>query len=186
MQLLGSFCNFSNLEEIINKLKKEKIKNIIPIVSYSVITETNRFSNPKEIKYMLETLTNNELIDTLSKAEPIGPKELIDILIILPCTGNTLSKLSQGITDTPVLMAAKSHIRNNKPVVIGISTNDGLGASFENIAKIFNTKNMYLIPFRQDNYEKKPKSLTYDYSLVIDTIKYALKNKQIQPLLLND
>lgn len=186
MQLLGSFCNFSNLEEIINELKKEKVKNIIPIVSYSVITETNRFSNPEKIRDTLETLTNNKLVDTLSKAEPIGPENLIDILVIAPCTGNTLSKLSQGITDTPVLMAAKSHIRNNRPVVIGISTNDGLGASFENIAKTFNTKNMYLVPFRQDNYEKKPKSLAYDYTLVIPTIKNALDKKQIQPLLLNN
>lgn len=186
LAVTGSFCNFSSLEEIVLSLKKEKVGKIIPIVTPSILNETNRFSTPENIILKLETLTNTNVIDTISKAEPIGPKNLIDVLIIAPCTGNTLAKIAHGITDTTVLMAMKSHIRNNKPVVIGISTNDGLGSSLENIGKVLNTKNIYFVPFRQDNYIDKPKSLVFDHRLLIDTLNEALCGKQIQPLLLNN
>ena len=106
----------------------------------------------------------------------------MDLVVIAPCTGNTLAKLNLGITDTPVLMAVKGHIRNNKPVVIGVSTNDGLGANGENLMNLLNTKNIYFIPFEQDNPKSKPKSLVYDYTKLIDTIECALEKKQIQPL----
>ncbi len=132
---------------------------------------------------MLEENTENTLIDTINKAEPIGPKNMLDILLICPCTGNTIAKLANGITDTTVLMAAKSHIRNNKPIVLGISTNDGLGQNFKNIAELMNSKNTYFVPFNQDDYTNKPKSLVLDYTKIIDTVKYALDNVQIQPII---
>lgn len=144
----------------------------------------NRFSTPEKIKEKLEKLTGNEIIDTIAKAEPIGPKDMVDIILVIPCTGNTLAKLAHGITDGSVLMAIKSHIRNNKPVVIGVSTNDGLGANAENIGRLLNTKNMYFIPFTQDEPQKKPKSLVCDYSKVVDTLKEAINGRQIQPVLI--
>ena len=182
--ITGSFCNFSKIKPEIDMLKESGVQGILPIVSYSVIEETNRFSSPEKIITMLKEETENEIIDTLSKAEPLGPKDMVDVLVIAPCTGNTLAKFAQGVTDTPVLMALKSHIRNNKPVVLGVSTNDGLGANGENITKLLNMKNIYLIPFKQDDPDKKPKSLVYDYTKMIDTIEQAMDNKQIEPVLL--
>lgn len=132
---------------------------------------------------MLEENTGNKVIDSIVKAEVVGPKNLVDVIVICPCTGNTLAKLSNGITDTPVTMAVKGHIRNNKPVVIGVSSNDGLGSSLKNIANLLNSKNFYFIPFRQDDYKAKPKSLVLDYTYVIDSIKMAMDNEQIQPVI---
>lgn len=180
--ITGSFCNFSKIKPEIDMLKNSGVKDILPIASYSALNETNRFSNPEHIKALLKEETGKEIIDTISKAEPIGPENLVDLIVIAPCTGNTLAKLNLGITDTPVLMAVKGHIRNNKPVVIGVSTNDGLGANGENLMNLLNTKNIYFIPFEQDNPDKKPKSLIYDYTKLVDTIKCALEKKQIQPL----
>lgn len=182
--ITGSFCNFKDMKEIITRLQEEGAKDILPIISYSVKEEVNRFGDPEKHISEFEKLTNNKVIDTISKAEPIGPKNLIDILVIAPCTGNTLAKLNHGITDTPVLMAAKSHLRNNKPVLLGISTNDALGANAKNIGELLNTKNIYFVPFRQDDYEKKPKSLVYDYTKITDSIVLAIQHKQIQPILL--
>ena len=179
----GSFCNLKDVDEIITNIKSEGVEKIIPIVSYSIQQETNRFGTPDDIINKLEDLTGNSVVDTISKAEPIGPKNLVDILIIAPCTGNTLAKLSNGITDTPVLMAIKSHVRNNKPVVIGLASNDALGANARNLGDLLNTKNFYFIPFRQDDYEKKPKSLVYNYKSIIETAELALDGRQIQPLL---
>ena len=180
--ITGSFCNFSKIKPEIDMLKDNGVKEILPIASYSTLNETNRFSNPEYIKELLTKETGKEIVDTISKAEPIGPENLVDLIVIAPCTGNTLAKLNLGITDTPVLMAVKGHIRNNKPVVIGVSTNDGLGANGENLMNLLNTKNIYFIPFEQDNPKSKPKSLVYDYTKLIDTIECALDGKQIQPL----
>ena len=180
----GSFCNLKDMKEIITEMKTEGAKTILPIISYSIIEETNRFGDPIKNIEELEKLTGNKVIDTISKAEPIGPKNLIDIMVIAPCTGNTLAKLTHGITDTPVLMATKSHLRNNKPVLLGIATNDALGANAKNIGQLLNTKNIFFVPFRQDDFEKKPKSLVYDYKLLVDSIVFALENKQIQPILI--
>jgi len=182
----GSFCNLKDMKEIIDTFNIEGAEEVLPIVSYSIKEEVNRFGNPEKNINDIETFTKTKVIDTISKAEPIGPKNLIDILVIAPCTGNTIAKLTHGITDTPVLMAAKSHLRNNKPVVIGVSTNDALGANAKNIGQLLNTKNIYFVPFRQDDYEKKPKSLVYDYKMIVDTIVFALQNKQIQPLLIQE
>ena len=164
-------------------MKENGVDKILPIVSFTVISDANRFSTPKDIRKKLNDLTGNDIIDTIAKAEPIGPKGLVDLLVIVPCTGNTLAKLANGITDTPVLMAAKSHLRQNKPIVIALSTNDGLGANAENIGRLLNTKNIYFVPFGQDDEVKKPKSLVCDYSRLIDTMKLAMDRKQIQPIL---
>lgn len=182
--ITGSFCNLSKVKPEIDMLKAEGVEKILPIVSYSILKETNRFGTPDDTLNMLKEETGEEIVDTISKAEPIGPKDLVDIIVVAPCTGNTIAKLAHGITDTPVLMAIKGHIRNNKPVVLGVSTNDGLGVNGENILKLLNTKNFYLIPFTQDDPKKKPKSLVYDYTKLVDTVKMALENKQIGPIII--
>lgn len=180
--ITGSFCNFSETKNVICDLKKENV-DVLPIISFTTRDYDTRFYKKSEYIKMLEEETKNRVIDTIPKAEPIGPKNMVDVILICPCTGNTLAKLAHGITDTPVLMAVKSHIRNNKPVVIGVSTNDGLGMSLENIGKLLNTKNMYFVPFRQDDYISKPKSLVLDYNYIIDTLKFAINGKQIQPII---
>ena len=180
--ITGSFCNFPRIKGLIDELKKERVNKIIPIVSLVTKTYYTRFFVKDNFLDMLQRETGQNIIDNIVDAEPIGPKNMIDIMIIVPCTGNSVAKLASGITDTAVLMATKGHIRNNKPVVIGISTNDGLGANFKNIGLLYDTKNFYFVPFRQDDYHKKPKSLVLDYSKVIDTVKLALQGEQIQPL----
>lgn len=180
--ITGSFCNFKYIKEVIYSLQDEGA-NVIPIVSENVKSLDTRFYKSKDFLEMLKSTTKNKVISSIVEAEPIGPKNILDILIICPCTGNTLAKIANGITDSTILMAIKSHIRKNKPVVIGISTNDGLGAAFENIGKVINTKNFYFVPFSQDDPVNKPKSLVLDYSYILDTIKEALENRQIQPIL---
>lgn len=180
--ITGSFCNFPKIQKLIQSLKEENVNKIIPIVSQTSLKYNTRFYNRRNFKQMIEDETGNKIVSNIVDAEPIGPKNMIDVLVIVPCTGNTIAKLSLGITDSSVLMAAKSHIRNNKPVVIGISTNDGLGSNFKNIGRLYDTKNFYFVPFSQDDYVNKPKSLVLDYSRVVDTIKYAVEGKQIQPL----
>lgn len=180
--ITGSFCNFKYIKEVIYSLQDEGA-NVIPIVSENVKSLDTRFYKSKDFLEMLESTTKNKVISSIVEAEPIGPKNILDILVICPCTGNTLAKIANGITDSTILMAIKSHIRKNKPVVIGISTNDGLGAAFENIGKVINTKNFYFVPFSQDDPVNKPKSLVLDYSYILDTIKEALENRQIQPIL---
>lgn len=180
--ITGSFCNFKYIKEVIYSLQDEGA-NVIPIVSENVKSLDTRFYKSKDFLEMLESTTKNKVISSIVEAEPIGPKNILDILVICPCTGNTLAKIANGITDSTILMAIKSHIRKNKPVVIGISTNDGLGAAFENIGKVINTKNFYFVPFSQDDSINKPKSLVLDYSYILDTIKEALESRQIQPIL---
>jgi len=180
----GSFCNFDKLDNVISSLFENKVSKIYPIVTPVVMQDVNRFSNPKDIKEKLERLTGNSLIDTIAKAEPIGPKSMLDIMLVCPCTGNTIAKIAHGITDTPVLMAVKSHLRQNKPVVIFVSTNDGLGANAENIGKLLNTKNIFFVPFGQDDEIKKPKSLVASYTKIVETLEQALEYKQIQPVLI--
>lgn len=182
LAITGSFCNFSRVKEVIEELK-DKGASVIPIISFSTKNFDTRFYKTNDFITMLESTTKNKVIDTIQKAEPVGPKNLVDIIVVCPCTGNTLAKLANGITDSPVLMAIKGHIRNNKPVVIGVSTNDGLGVSLGNIAKLLNMKNMYFVPFVQDDYVAKPKSLVLDYRYISDTVEHALDGKQIQPVL---
>ena len=180
--ITGSFCTFDKIINELRNLKKEGA-NIIPILSFHAGSMDTRFGKAADFKKKIEDITENKLILTIADAEPIGPQDLLDILIIAPCTGNTIAKLSSGITDTPVLMAEKSHMRNNKPLVISLSTNDALGLNFINIGQMLNTKGIYFVPFVQDNYEQKPKSMVAKTELIIQTLENALEGVQIQQLL---
>jgi len=182
--LCGSFCMYESVFEQIKNIVDEGA-DVFPIMSFNSSTMDTRFGKAEDFRKRLIDLTSNEIIDTIQKAEVIGPKNMIDILLIAPCTGNTLSKIAYGITDTPVLMACKSHLRNNKPVVIAVSTNDGLGINMKNIGLLINIKNIYFVPFRQDNYLMKPNSLVSKMDMIIPTIKEAINAKQIQPVLSN-
>ena len=179
--LTGSFCTFDKMFKELKKLK-ETGAQVFPILSEASQTIESRFGAPEDYLKMAEEITGNSPILRIEEAEPIGPGSLLDILVILPCTGNTAAKLANGITDTPVLMAAKAHLRNNRPLVISISTNDGLGMNMKNIGLLLNSKNIYFVPFGQDNWEKKPHSLVADTSLLLPTLEMALEHRQLQPL----
>lgn len=181
--LTGSFCTH---EQILTEIENLVCKgyNVIPIISETVACTSTRFGSAENLQKKLKKLTNNDIIDTKVKAEVVGPNNLIDILIVAPCTGNTLAKIANGVTDTCVAMVVKSHVRNNKPVVIAISTNDALGNNMENLAKLIASKNFYFVPFGQDNPEKKPKSMIADFSLIEQTMIMAEQKEQIQPLLI--
>ena len=181
--MTGSFCTFHTVIEELKKLKKTGA-NIIPIMSYNSYQLDTKFGKAKTFIEEIESITEHKIIHTIPEAEPIGPKRLTDIIVIVPCTGNTLGKLANGITDTPVLMATKSNLRNGNNVVIGVSTNDGLAASAQNIGKLLNRRNYYFVPFRQDNPITKPRSLLFDPKMIIKTIEMALNDEQVQPILL--
>ncbi len=180
--ITGSFCTFDKIIPQIVKLV-EQGANIYPVLSGNAMSIDSRFGDAKDFMEIIFDITRNKLITTIEDAEPIGPKEMFDIFLIAPCTGNTMAKLSNGITDTPVLMAAKSHLRINKPVVISISTNDALGMNFKNIANLYNTKNIYFVPFGQDNHKTKPNSMVAHIDRIIPTLEMALESKQIQPVI---
>ncbi|MDO5573822.1 MAG: dipicolinate synthase subunit B [bacterium] len=180
--ITGSFCTFDKIKiEIINLV--EKGANVLPIFSFNAATINTRFGNASEFVKEIEKITQNTAVRTIEDAEPLGPKGLVDIMIVAPCSGNTLAKLSNGITDTPVLMAAKAHIRNNKPLVIAVSTNDALGLNLQNIGTLLNTKGIYFVPFGQDNSSGKPKSMIAVTGMIIPTLKLALDGIQIQPII---
>lgn len=181
--MTGSFCTFSKVIEQIKELVKRGA-DVLPIMSYNGYELDTKFGEAKEIIKKVEDITGKKIIHTIQGAEPIGPKQLTDVMLIAPCSGNTIAKLANGIIDTPSTMAAKSHLRNNNPVVIAISTNDGLAGSAENIGKLLNRNNYYVVPFRQDNPITKPRSLVFDSTYIIKTIEEALDRKQIQPILL--
>lgn len=180
--MTGSFCTYDKMFVQLQNLA-DNGADIYPILSDSAQRLSSRFGTPKDFIKKAEAITHNKVILNISDAEPIGPKNFLDALVILPCTGNTAAKLANGITDTPVLMAAKAHLRNNKPLVISISTNDGLGMNMKNIGLLLNSKHIYFVPFGQDNWEKKPNSLVAHTSLLIPTLEMALEHKQYQPLL---
>jgi dipicolinate synthase subunit B len=180
--ITGSFCTFNKIIPEILRLTDEKA-NVYPIVSQAVDSFDTRFGKAAEFKEKLVKITGNEIISDIISAEPIGPKSLLDIIVVCPCTGNTISKISNAITDTTVTMAVKAQMRNNKPVVIGISTNDGLGANAKNIAILLNMKNIYFVPFGQDAPLNKPNSLLAKSDMILPSIKAALEGRQIQPLL---
>lgn len=181
--ITGSFCTHEKILKILKDLV-EKGYDILPIFSYSVKNTDTRFGTAKDFYEKVVEITGKTPVDTIVGAEPIGPKNMIDILVVAPCTGNTLSKLANAITDTPPTMVAKAHLRNNKPLVVAVSSNDALGLNMKNLATLMSTKNIYFVPFGQDDAIKKPKSLIADYDLVEKTILYALKQEQIQPILL--
>jgi dipicolinate synthase subunit B len=181
--ITGSFCTFAKARKAVEHLK-ELGANVVPIFSFHAQTCDTRFGSAKEFVDGICAITENEGIRTITQAEPIGPNNLLDVMVIAPCTGNTAAKLWNGIVDTPVLMAAKAHMRGGKPLVIAISTNDALGTNFKNIGALMNMKNIYFVPFAQDNYKSKPNSVVADLTLLPDTIELAMKGKQIQPVLL--
>lgn len=181
--LTGSYCTFSKVIPEIRKMVEQGAE-VFPIMSEATYRTDTRFGNAKDFVGQIEALTGKKIIATITEAEPIGPKSLLDIMVIAPCTGNTLSKLANAITDTPVLMATKAHLRNNKPVVIGVSTNDGLGMNGKNLGLLLNAKNIYFIPFRQDNPKEKQNSIISKMDLMIPTILEALRGRQLQPVLL--
>lgn len=181
--LTGSFCTFSNTIPQMTKLIEEGAE-VVPIMSFNAHNMDTKFGKAEDFINKIKEITKNKIIHTIDGAEPIGPKHLTDIMVIAPCSGNTLGKMANGITDTPVLMAAKSHLRNENPLVIAISTNDGLSGSAESIGKLLNRKHLYFVPFRQDNPITKPRSLVFDPNYIVDTVKKALDREQIQPILL--
>ena len=181
--MCGSFCTFSQVIPQIAALVKEGA-DVYPIMSQMAATTDTRFGKAEDFVQQIEKICGKKIISTIAEAEPIGPKKLLDILIIEPCTGNTLGKLANGITDSSVTMAAKSQLRNNRPVLIAVSTNDGLTAGAKNIGMLQNYKNIFFVPYRQDDCEKKPSSLVADFSKTSVAMHSALEKIQIQPMLL--
>lgn len=178
----GSFCTFDKVFLELKTLVKFGVF-VQTIFSFNSQTINTRFGKAKEFINKAEKITKNKAILTIEGSEPIGPKNFLDILVILPCTGNTMAKLANAITDTPVLMAAKAHLRNQKPLLIAISTNDALSMSMKNIGILLNTKNIYFLPFGQDDYKSKPNSMVAHLEFLVPSIEKALKGQQIQPII---
>lgn len=181
--MTGSFCTFRQVFEAWRALK-ETGAELIPILSFNAGRLDNRFYTSAESRRIFTEICGREILDSIPAVEPIGPKKLLDLLIVAPCTGNTLAKIAAGITDTPVALAVKSHLRNARPVLLAISTNDALSGSAQNIGKLINTKNIYFVPFRQDDPAGKPASAVARFDLLPESANLALQGRQIQPILL--
>jgi dipicolinate synthase subunit B len=181
--LTGSHCTYDEVMPEIEKLVKEGAE-VLPIVTYTVQTTNTRFGDGEDWVKKLEEITGNKVIDTIVKAEPLGPKIPLDCMVIAPLTGNSMSKLANAMTDSPVLMAAKATMRNHRPVVVGISTNDALGLNGVNLMRLMSAKNIYFIPFGQDAPQVKPNSMVARMSLLRDTVLAALEGKQLQPVII--
>lgn len=180
----GSFCTFKKVIPQMKKLTDEGYK-VIPIMSHTAYTTDTRFGKARDFNEEIEQICKENIIYTISGAEPIGPKQLLDVLVIAPCTGNTLGKLANGISDTSVTLATKAHLRNGRPVIIAVSTNDALGTSAKNIGLLMNSKNIYFVPMQQDDYINKPNSIVADFKFIPDTVREVLAAKvQPQPILL--
>lgn len=181
--LTGSFCTLGRVLPVVEEMTR-RYETVIPILSEHCAEMDTRFGTASHWKESLTELCGREPIMTIREAEPIGPKKLLDILVVAPCTGNTLGKLASGITDTSVTMAVKAHLRNERPVLVAVSTNDGLAASLQNIGALACRRNYYLVPFRQDDAQGKPCSLVADMPLIPACTEAALSHRQLQPLLL--
>lgn len=181
--LTGSFCTFEKSIRQIESLIKKGIK-VIPIMSFNAFSIDTRFGTAESFISRIENLTGEKIISTITEAEPIGPKKICDLLIVSPCTGNSLGKLANGIYDTPVTLAVKSHLRNKRPVLIGVSSNDSLRASAKSIGQLLNYKHYYFIPMRQDDSVNKPFSIVCDFDKTIEAAEFALKGEQLQPILI--
>lgn len=178
----GSFCTYDKVFPELQKLTEEGAL-VQTIFSHAAASIDSRFGKAENFMKKAEEITGNPPIMSISEAEPIGPGSLLDILILFPCTGNTIAKLANGITDTPVLMAAKAHLRNNKPLLISISTNDALGLNMKNIGLLMNAKNIYFVPFGQDNPSRKPNSMIARTELLLPALEAALEGRQYQPVI---
>ena len=179
----GSFCTINKSLSVLKELAKLDIE-ITPIMSEITYSTDTRFAKAAEFNATVEEICHKKIIHTVIEAEPIGPKNLLDVLVIAPCTGNTISKIALGITDTSVTMATKAHLRNNKPVILGIATNDALGATAKNIGLLHNTKNIYFVPYAQDDPYSKNNSLICDFSKIPETVEAALRGEQLQPVIM--
>ena len=180
--LTGSFCTFSNMFSQIGRLV-ELGADVTCIFSDHAQTIDTRFGRAQDFMERARELTGKPIITTIRDAEPLGPHNFLDVLLIAPCTGNTIAKLANGISDTPALMAAKGHLRNGKPLVISLSTNDALGMNLKNIGILVNTKSIYFVPFGQDNYEAKPNSMISHVELIPQTVCLAMEGKQLHPII---
>lgn len=180
----GSFCTMAAALGALERMAG-RYSDLYPIVSEITAATDTRFGNAHDFMREMERICGRRVISTVAAAEPIGPKKLLDVLVICPCTGNTIGKLANGITDTSVTMAAKAHLRNGRPLVIAAATNDGLSANLRNVGTLLGRKNIYFVPFRQDDPHGKPNSLTADLTLLEDTVQAALAGRQLQPLLLS-
>lgn len=180
----GSFCTMTKAIQQVKTLTAAGA-NVFPVMSEISASTDTRFGSADYFKSTLKELTGNDIICTIKDAEPIGPKKLFDALIIAPCTGNTLSKLASGITDSCVTMASKAHLRNARPLLIAISTNDALGASYRNIGQLQNVKNIFFVPYGQDDPAKKQTSMVADFSMVKPALEAALSGVQLQPVIIN-
>jgi len=178
----SSYCTFDEVLLQLFQLKEEG-HDIFPIASENSLKYNTRFGDAAEFRNKIEQITGKKIVNTIVEAEKFGPQEKLDIIVIAPATGNFIAKMTNGITDNAALMATKATLRNGSPAIIGVSTNDGLGMNGVNIAKLLNTKNIFFIPFGQDDYINKPNSLISHYDLLIPAIYEALEQKQLQPVL---
>lgn len=179
--ICGSFCTFEKAKEQIQFLIQKNIE-VIPLMSFNAYITDTRFGKADSHVKEIEEMCGRKVIASLTDAEPVGPKKMFDIMLIEPCTGNTIAKLASGITDTPVTLAAKAHLRNDRPLLIAVSTNDALSMAATNIGKLLNNRNVYFVPMKQDDCEKKPRSVVADFTKTYDAILSALEGKQIQPI----
>ncbi len=180
--ITGSHCTFEEVMPVIQRFVDEGAK-VIPIISNTVLTTDTRFGTSQSWQKQLKDITGNDIISTIVEAEPLGPSQILDVLVIAPLTGNSMSKLANAMTDSPVLMAAKAQLRNGRPLLLAISTNDGLGLNAVNIAKLLVAKNIFFVPFGQDNPVKKPNSLVANMELIPEAAYEALQGKQLQPMI---
>lgn len=180
--MTGSFCTFERVLKQMEALVRRGYE-VVPVLSFNAGMLDTRFMTAEHLRARIVEITGNKPIDTLAGAEPIGPKKMTDVFLIAPATGNSLAKLAGGIYDTPALLGAKSHLRNDRPLVLAVSTNDGLGAAAQNIGRLLNVRNIYFVPFGQDDPVKKPRSLVADFSQIPRTIAAALSGVQMQPML---
>lgn len=180
--LTGSHCTF---EEVMPEMKRlvDAGARVIPIVTHTLLTTDTKFGKSEDWVAQIKEITGEEIIDSMVKAEPFGPSKLLDVMLIAPMTGNSTAKLANALTDSPVLMSAKAQMRNQRPLVLAISTNDGLGLNAANVAKLMPTKNIYFVPFGQDAPDKKPNSLVARMELILETCEAALDGKQLQPMI---
>ena len=180
--MCGSFCTFAQVFPVMEELAAKH--HVVPIFSFASASIDSRFGSASSHLRRAEEICGRKSIQTIAEAEPIGPKKLLDALIVAPCTGNTLAKLAHSIADTPVTMAVKSHLRNARPVIVAISTNDALAGAAENIGKLLSRKHYYFVPFRQDDPFQKPTSIVADFAKIPQTLDCALVGQQIQPVLI--
>jgi dipicolinate synthase subunit B len=179
--MCGSFCTFSKVIEQMRHIAEAGYP-LLPIMSQNAYSTDTRFGKASDFIWEVEDICGRKIIKSIVEAEPIGPKKMVDLMIVAPCTGNTMAKLANGITDTSVTMAVKSSLRNGRPILLAVATNDALAASAQNMGRLMNTKNLYFVPMKQDDPQKKPTSVIADFSLILPAALAALEGKQLQPI----